>query len=191
MIKSLRTSSKSLLAFLAIALLFSGCAQWKDVTGSQNIKSQKLSIDLKEDNWHAFDNANFESYSLTKDGLLLQQITIKRFELDEVLSNKKKISKDILPHELAELLIEDIKARNSMKAFKMISNEPDIIAQQDGINLIFEQKDDFNNVIRKNASYFIYDEKLYMIIYIAPVQHYYKKDLHKFQAIKKSIKIQS
>lgn len=187
-----KLSKKVALPFVFASLLFTGCAQWQDASGIQKIESQKVTIDLSKDNWHALNLKNHERYMLTKDGMLLQQINITRFDLDTALSSSKKmISKDILSHELSELLIENLKLVHSMNGFRLISNEPESISQQDAINISYQIKDEYDNIIKVNASYFIFDDKLYVINYIAPNQYYYSKDLEKYNSIKKSIKLDS
>ncbi len=185
-----KSTNINLLLIVSIIFLLSGCAGWKNVSGVQKINSQKITLNLNDKNWHAFDDEISQMYTLTKDGVTLQQIFIKKSPLNKaLLSSKKSIQKDILPHELAELIIEDLKLANEMKSFKVLVNKPDQIDSKDAVQIISQVKDEFDNLIKINSTYFIYDDSLYSLSYLAPNQYFYNKDIEKFQDIKKSIKL--
>lgn len=123
---------------------------------SSKIKSQKITLDLKNEKWHALDDENFETYILTKDGVLLQYILLKRVGLDKALAiSKKSISENILPQDLAELIIENLKLENSMNSFQVLSNKPDKIDSIDAVQIISQTKDSYENLIKKQL-YFLY-----------------------------------
>ena len=185
-----KQTNKAIFVVLISTLLFSGCASWQEVSGVQQIKTQNITIDLKNEKWHALDKKDLETYNLTKDGILLQNILIKRVPLDKALNSKKSIiPKDILSYELGELIIQDLKVQNEMKSFQVINNKPERIDTEDGVQIIYQIKDSFDNIVRTNSTYFIFNEKLYSINYIAPSQFYYEKDLNRYNKIKKSIKL--
>lgn len=180
---------KNLILIVILSVVFSGCAKWQSVSGIQTPSLETITIDLKDQKWQALDFKAVDTYFLTKDGLALQEIHIKRVPLNTALAqSKKEIPNDILPHELAELIIENLKLANSMNAYKIISNKPDKVDSQNGVQIISELKDDFNNLIKINSTYFILDKKLYIVTYSAPNQYFYQRDLKNYQNIKKSIK---
>ncbi|QKF81320.1 hypothetical protein [Halarcobacter ebronensis] len=186
----MKNIKKSLFLTLISTVIFSGCASWQNVTGIQKLNTQKLTLDLKDEKWHALKIDTSELYILTKDGTALQDIDIRSNSLDDALKfSKVKIPKDILNHELAQLIIEDLKVANEMNSFKILNNSPEKIDTKDGVKIIYQFNDQYNNIIKRNATYFIYDEKLYSINYIAPNQYYYDRDLEEYNRIKESIKL--
>jgi len=185
-----KLTNKNLFLVLVLTLIFTGCAQWQNASGVQKINSQKITLDLKDEKWHSFNNKEQETYILTKDGVYLQSLLIKRVPLDMALkSSKKIIPENILLHELAELIIEDLKLANGMNSFQVLSNRPEKVDIKDAVEIISQVKDPNDNQIKINSTYFIYDKKLYQISYSAPNQYFYNRDLNTYLSIKKSIKL--
>ena len=104
--------------------------------------------------------------------------------------SKKELTKEILPHELADLIVENLKLLYTQSAFKLISNEPEMIDTQDAVNIVYQIEDTYHNKVKVNASYFIF----LMINYIILVTLHQcnttiKEILIILKRLKKSIKI--
>lgn len=179
---------KNILLILVVSLFITGCAKWQEVKKDQEISAHKLSFAVNEENWYSLKGE--KNYLITKDGVFLQKISLNVLNLEQGLSKSKKtIPSDILSHELAELIIEELRLSNEKNSFNLISNTPEQLNIAEAVQIIYHIKDINENVIKTNSSYFIFDNSLYLLSYSAPEQHFYEKDLKQYQEFKKTIKL--
>ncbi|RXK00016.1 hypothetical protein [Arcobacter sp. CECT 8989] len=179
---------RSILLILVTSVFITGCATWQEVKKDKVVSAHKVSFELKEENWYALKGE--KNYSITKDGVLLQKISLNVLDLEKGLSKtKKNIPSDILSHQLAELIIEELRLVNDKNSFNLVSNNPEQLDTAEAVQIIYQTKDNDNNTIKTNSSYFIFDKNLYLLSYSAPLLHFYGKDLDLYQQFKKTIKL--
>jgi len=177
---------------LAIFFALTGCASstWTPVEEATFVAPKdSFSVDLPS-GWINYTRAR-NTKVITKDGLELQSIRILRDDHKKAFSAIEKDSNpNMLPQEVAENLIAEIKATYELDNIDTLSNDPALIDGQPGFRVLLEYKTE-RGLRRKYLAYgFVNDKGLYTMIYTAPTLHYYDRDVQVFESVVKSFKIQ-
>jgi hypothetical protein len=194
--------------FLILTLLLVSCAPYVLVEGKYSASAENFEVELPS-GWRkhemAFDQnpasrsileelekrrtLSWDALRLTRDGLLLQQIGIGKVTLDRELPHtKKRFSKDLLPQELAELIIDDIRSNPDITDFKVFENSPAKVGGQPGFKLVFTYQTK-NRLTIKTAYYGVkLGDWYYYLAYQAPQRFYFDKDYPVFEKVKESFK---
>jgi hypothetical protein len=174
--------------FLLIVLLFIvGCAPWTQVGGLYTSGSHNFSVDLPK-GWMRF-NTN-EYLLVTRDGVLLQNILIERFNVDKELNHtKKKLKKGMLPQEAAEVILDNISSDQTNLSFEVTENIPVQINGLPGFKTVFTYKT--KDGLRLKGIYYglLADEWFYGIRYMAAARYYFDKDIRTFEKVFESFKL--
>ena len=163
------------------------CAPWVKVGGPYKSASHKFSIDLPE-KWMRLNTDQF--LLTTRDGTLLQNIYVKRSNIEkEFKYTKKTLSKGMLPQEVADVILDDISSNKAILNLEVIENVPAVIDGHDGFKILysFKNKDGLGS---KSILYgFLLDEWCYVIRYTAASRHYHDKDKGTFTNAFSSFKL--
>jgi hypothetical protein len=123
----------------------------------------------------------------TKDGIILQRIEIRTLELKDPLPGSKRVLRaDMTPFEIAEAVVDDLKADHGLLGLEVVENQPTEVAGRPGfrITITFHTED---NLRLTQSGYGVVDgPKLYVISYIAPTRYYFDRDRETFEAAVKS-----
>ncbi len=172
--------------FLLIVLLsVIGCAPWIRTGGPYS--SNDFSVELPE-GWMRFNTGEY--LLLTRDGILLQNIHIKRMGIDDEFKHtKKKLTKDMLPYEVAEVIIDNIASDPSVLNFALEENVPTTISSLSGFKLVFTYKN--KDGLRLKSIYYgcISGEWFLSIIYTAASRYYFDKDFETFKKVFESFRL--
>ncbi len=173
--------------FIFIFILF-GCATWTMVGGKYTMSSKNFEIELPE-GWRKY-NLNPKALLITRDGLPLQQISIARMAIDQELAyTKKKFSKGMLAQEAAGIVEDNILSNSNIINKKIIENTPAMIGDNAGFKIIYIYQTT-EGLTKKGINYgFLLDDWYYYLVYEAPAQYYFDKDLPTFEKVHKSFKI--
>jgi len=174
--------------FLWIILIFVvGCGSWTKVGGLYESTYYSFSIELPE----TWMRLNTEDYLLiTRDGVLLQHILIEMIPLNNSLKHtKKKFRQGMLPHETAEIILDNESSNPNILNLRIIKNVPVKISGLPGFKAIYTHKN--KDRLRFKTIYygFISGEQFYGISYTAASRHYFEKDLKVFQKAFRSFKV--
>jgi len=176
---------------LLIALLFfiAGCMPpppWSTIGGPYPEYPQNFYVELPN-GWKKSNRVNY--LLVTRDGALLQNIIITSLEIDKGLEyTKKKLKKDMLPQEVAEVIIDDLTSNPNVLNLVVIENTPAKISGHQGFKLLFTFRNR-EGVKYKSVYYgFIAGGKFYGIRYTAAERYYFDKDIETFEKIVKSFK---
>ncbi len=175
--------------FLSV-LLLNGCAMvpWvKAPTGEYKDGARKFTAQLPQD-WMRYTRAQY--FIMTRDGIVLDSVTVERRKIDEPLAfTKKKFTKSMLINEIADVEIDDYKSGENIFKFNVVSNEPVKIANQDGFRLEYTYETS-SGLIKQGIHYgFLYDGMVYRIMYDAAQQYYYKQNLGVFEKFLESFRL--
>lgn len=177
---------------LLLLMILYGCATWQYIDKSDT-RWRQSNFEANLPRGWVKNNASLSLLSLTKDGLLLQEIRVAKHNTNsekEFPITKKKITEDMLVHEIAELIINEISLdRDKFLNFEVLENKPVKINGVDAFKLVYVYNDpDFKK--NKGTYYgFIVNKKFYSIIYIATQQHYFDKDLADFERFMDTFRI--
>jgi len=169
-------------------------------------KDKKFSVELPVGWVRAIDDKNV--ISATRDGMGIQLIStvrtkhrdaFKQFETKKQkkanakrLPNQKKamVNAQMLPAELAELVIADLKSGSEMSHVRVVSNLPLIIDGHQGFQLHFQYKNKKGLQFDHMISGFVDEKNLYQFAYRAPSKIYFPRDLKAFDKMVASFKLE-
>lgn len=174
--------------FLLILLLFvAGCAPWAKVGGLYTSKPHNFSVELPA-GWMKFNTR--ERLYTTRDGVLLQNIIIERLNIEKPLEHtKKKFSKDMLPQEVAEVILDNISSDQTVLNFEVIENIPARISGFPGFKVVFTYKNKDGLRLKSILYGFIDNEWFYGIRYTAALRYYFDKDRKTFEKVFESFRL--
>lgn len=173
---------------LVILILGSSCAPWSMVGGKYASDRDSYQVELPQ-GWRKQEFSR-EGLIITKDGMALQRVTIGRHPIDkDVPHTKRKLAKEMLPQEVAELIIDDFRSIQRISNLNILENIPVQVGGNPGFKIVysFQTKDN----LRKMGTYYgvLHKESLYFLMYEAPARHYFNRDQQTFEKIKESFKI--
>lgn len=178
-------------ATLTAAAMLSACGStsgWNRVEKSQVVsKSDEFEIEVPVDWMRRSDSDT--GVAVTRDGESIQNIMVVRPTHDQAFAKIKKTSNaDLLPNELAELLIAVRTARPGVSNLKVSQNEPVSFGGKDGVRLRMSYKN------QRGASYdqLVYaaaeDKRVLIFEYEALSRTYFDRDLPQFEKVLASFK---
>lgn len=189
-----RPAARLALVVAAIALL-PGCFQktepWEKIGGrydSGNWFGARFALDLPND-WMM---RNFVENGLvaTRDGFNLQTIKVRKIKFGEDLPHtKKKISKAMVPQELAEVLLDDLRTDGTVNALKVLETRPATISGQKGFRTTVAFKDEHGLRFKAVLCGVMAEDRAWQVSYVAPTRHYFERDLPAFDAALASMRI--
>jgi len=171
---------------LLMVLLFAGCIpQWVKTQGLYTNSGQKYSV---EPPW-GWMMLKGQSLLVSKDGIWLESIIVGRDDIKYKFKNtKKKIVKDMLPEEVAQVLIDDLSSDKDIKSFEILENNPVKISCMPGFKLFYIVSDK-EGLKKKGIQYgFLYENWIYSIAYSGTDWHYFDKGLSNFEAMVRSFR---
>ncbi len=174
--------------FILLVILFTtGCAVWIQAGGPYTSKSLNFSAELPQ-GWMRLNTT--KHLLVTRDGVLLQNVIIERIAIDEEFEHtKRKLSKEMLPQETAEVIIDNISSNQSVLNFEVLENSPAEISGFPGFRLVFMYKNE-DGLRSKSIFYgFMKGEWFYSISYNSALRHYFEKDLETFEKVLNSFKL--
>jgi hypothetical protein len=164
-----------------------GCAPWARVGGLHKSGSHNFSVELPE-GWMRLNTSEY--LLVTRDGVLLQSITVKRVDIDEPLEHtKKKFSKGMLPQEVSEVILDNIASDQAVLNFRIIENVPIDIGGIHGFRAVFTFKNKDGLKLKSVFCGFIHDEWFYGIRYTAALRYYFDKDSETFEEVLRSFRL--
>ncbi|SEM65366.1 hypothetical protein SAMN04489760_13037 [Syntrophus gentianae] len=171
-----------------ILLVLTACAPWARVGGDYREESQNYSVTLPE-GWMKSNTVN--DLLVTHDGVLLQTIRIERFKTDQELKHtRKKYSRNMLPQEMADVAIDNIKSDPMITNFKLLESSPATLSGIPGFKIVYEFKTKEGQLRFKCIYYGIMSgEWNYGIWYRAAARHYFDKDVQTFETVSQSFRL--
>jgi len=129
---------------------------------------------------------------MSKDGIPLQNIKISKLIInkeDVFPKTKKKITEDMMLHEVADLFLNEMSLdKEKYMNLQIIGNEPVDIGGVEGFRLEYS----YNNVdylkYRIITYGFLYKKKFYLLTYKAAQQHYFKDGVNDFKRFVRSFR---
>jgi hypothetical protein len=178
-------------AILLVLLLLSGCTPtWVKVDDTgRNYSSEHYSVTLPA-GWLRVESDGI--LILSKDGILLQLISIQ-FRPHENAFEKieKDASASMLPSELAQLAIAELKASqdDSLPSLEVLRNAPVEIAGRTGFDIHLRYKTDAGLRMDMEMRGVVDDSGLYLLKYSAPTLHYFERDRQTYVTVTESLQL--
>jgi len=177
------------LLIMGLLLLTTACAPWVK-TDAPFIPAAK---DYTVEPPHGWNRRNTDEFLLvTRDGLLLQKIHISRKNIGEneqFPHTRKRITSGMLPHELAEVAIDNYQSDTDNPVEAIEENVPETISGKPAfrVRLVYGTKSGLR--YRSEIYGLLNDNWFYEIVYIAPARHYFDRNHADFQSMVKSFRL--
>jgi hypothetical protein len=131
-----------------------------------------------------------EYFIITRDGAHSQYILIQRREVGSPFRNTHKtMMSGMLPHEAAELIIDELRSDPVIMNHRVLEDSPAQIARHDGFRLVFtySTRDGSNH---KTVYYgFLTGRCYYSIRYNATQDHFFHRDMPAFDQVLESFRL--
>jgi hypothetical protein len=172
-----------------LIFLLSGCAAtWVRVDdANQRYRGEHYSVTLPA-GWMRSEVG--DNLVLSRDGLDLQRIVIEYRPHDKAFEHLEKTSSvDMLPSELAELTIAELKAAQDegLPSLEILDNRPVEIAGYTGYALHLRFRTDAGLRIEVLLQGFVDENGLYQLLYRAPTLHYFGRDREVYESVAGSL----
>jgi hypothetical protein len=169
-------------------LMLSGCGTWVPVGGNYVSGTDFFEVDLPI-GWRRVYSTR-DGLTITRDGLSLQTVRIVREPIGmELPFTKLQLVKGMLPQEVAEIIIGNIRSNQNISNFQLGENQPNSVGGYPGFKITysFQTKDN----LRKQGVYYgvLVDQWLYRILLEAPSRHYFPRDVLVLENIRDTFKI--
>jgi len=170
-------------------LLVTGCAPWVKTAGPFTSESKGFTVNPPQ-GWMR-QNTD-ELFLITKDGLLLQKVSISRKNISDekqFLHTRKRVTNGMLPPELAEVVIDDYQSDSDHPFEEVEESIPETVGGKSAfrVRLVYSMKDGLR--YRCLIYGFVDGSWFYEIIYVAPARHYFDRDLLAVQEMVKTFKL--
>lgn len=161
-------------ACAATLLFLAGCQIWnpggKPFTG----KDGAFNITVPSDWSQSTLGAEFVA---SKEGVILQHITVESRALKEPLkSSKRALKPDLAPFELAEAVADDLRANRELLSLEVKENSPVTLGGQPAFRLLFTFRTEQKLRLTEEVYGCIRGDKLWLVHYRAPSRHYFERD---------------
>ena len=176
---------KHLLVGLIVVI---GCFFWTSAGSADKHSFTHFTVDFP----HGWRQINTNKYLLlTKDDPFLQYVLIQRRPIDQAFKHtRKKLKKEMLPHEAAQVIIDEIFSDHHILDFNVIENVPVSIDGREGFKLLFTYKDKKGSSFKTAYYGLIQGDAFYNLRYNAVRKDYFDKDIETFQIILDSFRLQ-
>lgn len=182
---------RALLYPFVLLLLVAGCTPWAAVDPNNRLITVKDDYTVEAPLGWVRRNYDVYDVFLSRDGPLLNFIVIDREKHDRTLPNtKRKTSADLLPQEVAELVIAEQKAVDSRGSFSVLANQPANLSGKPAVRVHTRWKNERGLPIER-LTYALVDQKGRLaLIYEAPGLVYFPKGVADFDAMVKTLVLQ-
>ena len=185
----MKTSIWSLTLVLLILLI--GCATtWVKVDDAgKRYQAEHYSATLPT-GWLLLESK--DSLVLSKDGILLQYISIQYRPHEKAFEKlEKDSSSTMLPSELAELTIAEIKATqdDGLPSMEILHNAPVNLAGHTGFDIHLRYKTDDGLRIDTLLRGVVDENGFYLVRYSAPTLHYFERDRQTYNSLTESLQL--
>lgn len=125
---------------------------------------------------------------MTLDGLGIQFISFEKLDLDDAFpALDRKASVDMLPSELAELVVAELKAKG-FDALVVLSEGPAVVAGQEAFRLHVRDVQATSLRVDRLIYGFVTPSGFYLLGETAPALYYFERDLPVFEAFVRSVR---
>ena len=175
---------------LFIALSLTACGtMWTHLETATPVKAQTYSAELPKD-WVRQNQVPMGNIVISHDGLKIQAIRVEQTDHDKAFPTlKKKSGQSVLPSELAELQVAELKALPGLANIEVVENVPFTVAGLPGYKLHMA----FKNV--KGLRFELLwigvatAKKYYSLTYQAPSIYYFPKHKPDYEKVVESFRL--
>jgi hypothetical protein len=188
----MRTSGKlALSALLALTACAGRPPLWAPAEGPFVAARAGFEV-LPPQGWMRMNPGANEVFVVTRDGMALQRIVVGASELGKPIGmggSKRPVLAGMSPQELAELVIDDIRAAEALTDVRVLESAPAALAGRRGFRVLAGFRDARGLATRAAVYGLVEGERFYRAMYIAPERHYFALDLPMFESVVSTIRL--
>ena len=179
---------------ILVAVFLAACASFAAVGGKVAVPGQGFEVDLPQGWTRIWDptliSKDVQPLLLTRDGFVLQGISIGREPIQQALPNsKKKFVAGMSPAEAAEVEVEDLRASSEVVNLELLESTPASIGERPGFRLVFVWKTK-GDLRMKRLQYGVLDGPwVYRLIYYGTARYYFDRDVTPFEQVVRSFRL--
>lgn len=164
--------------------LLSGCvATWVQVTQPETVSPEKTFSAKLPEGWMQYLNDQ-DVILITRDGLALQTIALRRHDLKQAFGNIKKDAEiGMLAAELAELYIANAMQSDSTENITVVENRPATISEQSSFRLHLTYTNTKGLGFERIVYGFVTEKGFFTLAYEAPTRYHFERYLGHFESI--------
>lgn len=170
--------------WVALTLLLAACAgPWETVPNQ--LSAPQWSITSPEGWMHL---SMPQSEMLSKNGPYLEYILIQSRPLTQGFHfTKQKLNPDMLPHEAARLITDNMRLDPLIRQFQLLVSQPARVGGHPGFKLIYRYRDRFDVEIKSIYYGVILPNQFFNLRYTATKRHYFDQELPAFYKVVDSL----
>lgn len=144
-------------------------------------------VDIPE-GWRKIDNNRY--LFLTKDNPFQQYILVQNRPIGKSFRNtKKKIRKEMLPEEAAQIVIDELISDSNLLNLRVLDNTPATIVRHKGFKILYTYRDAEGHTFKTLYYGFIKEDTFFNLRFTAADQFHFQKDIEAFKLMLNSLQI--
>lgn len=181
-----------LLLITMLTLLLSGCLEmWTRIdTANARITESNYTVELPP-GW-VRHNFYRDGIALTQDGLGIQMMDVSVLPHDKVFpKTKRKASADLLPAELAEMVLAEHRAEPVFANLTVLETAPTKVSGQPGVRVKFSFKNSRGVAYQREVHAAATQSGVALVGYQAITRHYWERDYSSFKQFLSTLRLLS
>lgn len=172
--------------WMAAVVMLTACAgPWQPIQG--DLTTPQWSIAAPQGWMHL---SMPESEMLTKNGPYLEYMLIQSRPLEKKFRfTKQVLDPGMLPHEVAQLIVDNLSSDPRFRSFQLLASEPVAAANRTGFKLTYSHLDKYGVAMKTIYYGFLLPDRFFNIRYTAAQRHYFEQGLPAFNTVFSSLQL--
>lgn len=142
--------------------------------------------------WMRLNAPDRDVLLVTRDGTPLQRILVSSSPVGQPLGmggGKRAVVADMSAQELAELVLDDMRAADGLTDLQVLESAPAVVAGRDGFRLLVTHRD--ASGLRRRVAFLglQHGDRFFRMMYVAPERHYFGADLAAFEEMARTFRV--
>jgi hypothetical protein len=173
--------------WIILFLFVAGSMACAHTGGMSKPASYSFSIDIPE-GWRKIDNNRY--LLVTKETPFLQYIMVQNRPISRSFQNtKKKIQKEMLPEEAAQIIIDELISDQNLVNFRVLDNTPATIKGYEGFKILYTYSDSEGQTYKTLYYGFLKEDTFFNLRFTAEGQIIFQRDISDFRSILNTFQI--
>lgn len=173
--------------WIILFLFVAGCIACAHSGGMSKPASYSYTYDIPA-GWRKIDHNRY--LLLTKESTFLQLILVQNRPIGKSFRNtKKKVQKDMLPEEAAQIIIDELSSDQNLAKLLILDNTPATIDGHEGFKLLYTYIDSEGQTVKTLYYGFIKEDTFFTLRFRAADQIYFQRDIGGFRSILNTFQI--
>jgi hypothetical protein len=169
-----------LIVWIVVAMMLAACAgPWK--SAPNRLSAPQWSTSAPE-GWMQLSTQDSEM--LSKDGPYLEYILIQSRSMAQGFRfTNQQLTPDMLPHEAAQLVTDNMRSDPLIRKLRMLASEPAMVGGHAGFRLVYSYQDPSGVEIKTIYYGVILPDLFFNLRYTATQRYYFEKELPAFNEV--------